>query len=213
MIYCYKSGSDWSFKNIKAYKQILDARWPNVPVLIVSCCSEPVNFRNITLAQKIRLDQTLCDRINAFQHVYCSALNRFNVEKVFVNAFKCAIENCLRLNQNKREDELIDHYKLADVFQPRCSTQNQIILKDQSSLNKTIPSNDNLSNSWFKVGCLTVLMIYLIVALMEFNNEGFNARRGLKLLENENHYLTQVYEYSLANFNSTNLFRFVNLTD
>ena len=108
---------------------MITERWCHVPIIVVSCCSD--NLQNVTLAQKIHVDHDLCAQINAVGHIYSSSLNGFNVDRVFMDAFKVSMNTrkaskpILNLptkpSKTELEENLIASYSLEEVFKQKNS--------------------------------------------------------------------------------------------
>lgn len=89
--------------------RLCQKKWPNTPIVLISCFSdllkafsaktENISFLEFETSESIEsilpIDQDLIDSIAPQKHFHCSALENFNIRKVFIESFKQAIVNKL----------------------------------------------------------------------------------------------------------------------
>jgi GTPase SAR1 family protein len=107
ILLCYQTFSDSSkFLLRTKFKSFIKEKWPNTPVLLVSCFSDLLKSNASSLIddklafldddlnrlQILESDKSLMKEMGALKHYYCSALEKFNIDKLFRDAFKLAIK-------------------------------------------------------------------------------------------------------------------------
>lgn len=103
VIICYQSVSKAAKQHAKSeYRQKVEARWPKAPILMAACFSDLLKTRKLGCCEDDELISANFQPQNQTEHIYCSALEYFNVDKVFNESFKIAIKNKIK-NELKME--------------------------------------------------------------------------------------------------------------
>ncbi|CAF1036923.1 unnamed protein product [Brachionus calyciflorus] len=115
VILCYQSFSKKSkeFLSNEALR-FVNSHWPNTPRVLVSCFYDLVKNDNI-------FENDLKETLSAKKLIYCSSLENYNINKVFIDSFKLAIINRLankgsenlRHIKNKFEEELSNDWVIC----------------------------------------------------------------------------------------------------
>jgi GTPase SAR1 family protein len=107
ILLCYQTFSDSSKYLLRTkFKQVIKQKWPNTPIILVSCFSDLLKSNASSLIddklsfldddlnrmQILESDKSLMKEMGALKHYYCSALEKYNIEKLFRDAFKLAIK-------------------------------------------------------------------------------------------------------------------------
>ena len=123
---------------------MLKSRWPNAPVLLVSCFSDLLKTNETFLdfdksAKPTRIlpqDQALLKEIKADGHFYCSALENYNIDKVFSEAFKLAINNKIRkFNLMNKKPVCIDLKEQDKIANDKPKNKDNFVLTKDEFIN------------------------------------------------------------------------------
>ena len=111
IILCFKDNLTTRELIITAFRNVLNERWPNVPIMLVSsfsdlvhkynCINEPFEPNEGNMQPK---NHIIMNELGASSHLHCSSLENANIETVFAEAFKLAVNHHNQTIKNSKDE-------------------------------------------------------------------------------------------------------------
>jgi GTPase SAR1 family protein len=221
IVLCFKNILDHRELLLTHFKTILRKRWPSVPVLLVSSFSDLMDkfsWMN-ELPDSDASTTTFAEKFGAYDHIFCSSLENFNISEIFARAFKLATNGP---NEIVKTEEITKIYKSSEQSVLESTAYEENVRKLNISQRKIVKSNgQKMIESERKVHnavSLTKLIIPLSVAcallLYLFTNRYCHQNQrhcneifelGVEVYDESITHLKDIYGNIITHYNKLNI--------